>query len=55
MYVISVLLAYRHKNGELMPYVGVILASVQLFQRIGPLLVVRLNVHSLIVIPSPID
>ena len=31
VYVISVLLAYRHKNGELMPYVGVILAAVQLF------------------------
>jgi len=31
VYVISVLLAYRHKNGELMPYVGVILAGVQLF------------------------
>ena len=31
VYVIAVLLAYRHKNGELMPYVGVILAAVQLF------------------------
>ncbi len=31
IYVISVLLAYRHKNGELMPYVGVILAGVQIF------------------------
>lgn len=31
VYVISVLLAYRHKNGELMPYVGVVLAGVQLF------------------------
>ncbi|HTZ46785.1 MAG TPA: heme lyase CcmF/NrfE family subunit [Verrucomicrobiae bacterium] len=31
VYVISVLLAYRHKNGELMPYVGVILAGVQIF------------------------
>jgi cytochrome c-type biogenesis protein CcmF len=31
VYVVSVLLAYRHKNGELMPYVGVILAAVQLF------------------------
>jgi len=31
VYVVSVLLAYRNKNGELMPYVGVILAGVQLF------------------------
>src|SRR5215467_6497401 len=31
IYVFSVLLVYRHKNGELMPYVGVILAGVQLF------------------------
>jgi cytochrome c-type biogenesis protein CcmF len=31
VYVISVLLAYRHKNGELMPYVGVILSGVQIF------------------------
>ncbi len=31
IYVISVLLTYRNKNGELMPYVGVILAGVQLF------------------------
>ncbi len=31
IYVISVLLVYRNKNGELMPYVGVILAGVQLF------------------------
>jgi len=31
VYVISVLLVYRHKNGELMPYVGVILAGVQIF------------------------
>src|SRR6201998_3792323 len=31
IYVVSVLLAYRNKNGELMPYVGVILAGVQLF------------------------
>lgn len=31
IYVLSVLLAYRHKNGELMPYVGVILAGVQIF------------------------
>src|SRR6202045_764476 len=31
IYVISVLIAYRNKNGELMPYVGVVLAGVQLF------------------------
>ena len=31
IYVFSVLLAYRNKNGELMPYVGVILAGVQIF------------------------
>jgi cytochrome c-type biogenesis protein CcmF len=31
IYVFSVLFTYRHKNGELMPYVGVILAGVQLF------------------------
>src|SRR5258705_11389455 len=31
VYVISVLLAYRNKNGELMPYLGVILAGVALF------------------------
>ncbi|HUL16978.1 MAG TPA: heme lyase CcmF/NrfE family subunit [Terriglobales bacterium] len=31
IYVISVLLVYRNKNTELMPYVGVILAGVQLF------------------------
>jgi len=31
IYVVSVLLAYRNKNGELMPHVGVILAGVQLF------------------------
>jgi len=31
VYVVSVLIAYRNKNGELMPYVGVILAGVQLF------------------------
>ena len=31
IYVFSVLVAYRNKNGELMPYVGVILAGVQLF------------------------
>jgi cytochrome c-type biogenesis protein CcmF len=31
VYVISVLIAYRNKNGELMPYVGVVLAGVQTF------------------------
>jgi cytochrome c-type biogenesis protein CcmF len=31
VYVISVLLVYRNKNGELMPYVGVVLAGVQVF------------------------
>ena len=31
VYIISVLIAYRNKNGELMPYVGVILAGVQIF------------------------
>jgi cytochrome c-type biogenesis protein CcmF len=31
IYVFSVLLAYRNKNGELMPYVGVVLAGVQIF------------------------
>jgi cytochrome c-type biogenesis protein CcmF len=31
VYVLSVLIAYRNKNGELMPYVGVILAGVQIF------------------------
>ena len=31
IYVFSVLFVYRNKNGELMPYVGVILAGVQLF------------------------
>jgi cytochrome c-type biogenesis protein CcmF len=31
VYVVSVLLTYRNKNGELMPDVGVILAGVQLF------------------------
>jgi cytochrome c-type biogenesis protein CcmF len=31
VYVISVLLTYRNKNGELMPYVGVVLAGVQIF------------------------
>jgi cytochrome c-type biogenesis protein CcmF len=31
VYVLSVLIAYRNKNGELMPYVGVVMAGVQLF------------------------
>jgi cytochrome c-type biogenesis protein CcmF len=31
IYVISVLIAYRNKNGELMPYVGVVMAGVQIF------------------------
>lgn len=31
VYIISVLLVYRNKNGELMPYVGVVLAGVQIF------------------------
>src|SRR5262247_935590 len=31
VYVFSVLVAYRNKNGELMPYVGVVLAGVQIF------------------------
>ncbi|HKV25514.1 MAG TPA: heme lyase CcmF/NrfE family subunit [Candidatus Acidoferrum sp.] len=31
IYVFSVLIVYRNKNGELMPYVGVILAGVQIF------------------------
>ena len=31
IYVFSVLVAYRNKNGELMPYVGVVLAGVQIF------------------------
>ncbi|MFI5059035.1 MAG: heme lyase CcmF/NrfE family subunit [Candidatus Acidiferrales bacterium] len=31
IYVFSVLMAYRNKNGELMPYVGVVMASVQMF------------------------
>jgi cytochrome c-type biogenesis protein CcmF len=31
IYVFSVLLTYRHKNGELMPYVGVVMAGVQIF------------------------
>src|SRR5438105_13983983 len=31
VYVLSVLVTYRNKNGELMPYVGVVMAGVQLF------------------------
>jgi cytochrome c-type biogenesis protein CcmF len=31
IYVCSVLIAYRNKNGELMPYVGVVMAGVQIF------------------------
>ena len=31
IYVFSVLIAYRNKNGELMPYVGVVMAGVQTF------------------------
>ena len=31
IYVVSVLIAYRNKNGELMPYVGMVMAGVQLF------------------------
>ena len=31
IYVISVLLVYRNKNGELMPYVSVVLSGVQIF------------------------
>src|SRR6202007_1339966 len=31
VYVLSVLITYRNKNGELMPYVGVVMAGVQLF------------------------
>jgi cytochrome c-type biogenesis protein CcmF len=31
VYVFSALFAYRNKNGELMPYVGVVLAGVQIF------------------------
>src|SRR5216684_2331413 len=31
IYVVSVLIAYRNKNGELMPYVGVVMAGVQIF------------------------
>jgi len=31
IYVFSVLLTYRNKNGELMPYVGAVMAGVQLF------------------------
>jgi cytochrome c-type biogenesis protein CcmF len=31
VYVFSVLVTYRNKNGELMPYVGVVMAGVQIF------------------------
>ena len=31
VYVFSVLIAYRNKNGELMPYVGMVMAGVKLF------------------------
>ena len=31
VYVFSALFVYRNKNGELMPYVGVVLAGVQMF------------------------
>ena len=31
VYVFSVLMTYRNKNGELMPYVGVVMAGVQIF------------------------
>ena len=31
IYVFSVLFTYRNKNGELMPYVGVVMAGVQIF------------------------
>ena len=31
IYVFSVLIAYRNKNGELMPYVSVVMAGVQIF------------------------
>ena len=31
IYIFSVLIAYRNKHGELMPYVGTIMAGVQLF------------------------
>jgi cytochrome c-type biogenesis protein CcmF len=31
IYVFSALMVYRNKNGELMPYVGVVLAGVQIF------------------------
>ena len=31
VYVLSVLVTYRNKNGELMPYVGVVMAGVQIF------------------------
>jgi len=31
IYIFSTLMVYRNKNGELMPYVGVVLAGVQIF------------------------
>jgi cytochrome c-type biogenesis protein CcmF len=31
IYIFSVLVTYRNKNGELMPYVGVVMAGVQIF------------------------
>jgi cytochrome c-type biogenesis protein CcmF len=31
VYVLSVLITYRNKNGELMPYVGVVMVGVQIF------------------------
>src|SRR5260370_4702096 len=31
IYVFSVLIPYRNKNGELMPYVGVVMGGVQIF------------------------
>src|SRR5271166_1803799 len=31
IYVFSTLMVYRNKNGELMPYVGVVMAGVQIF------------------------
>src|SRR5436853_7880300 len=39
VYVLSVLIAYRNKNGELMPSVGVVMAGVQLFFLTPPNLV----------------
>ena len=49
IYVISVLLTYRNKNGELMPYVGVILAGVALLARNwGGVLQAGLSIASII-------